>query len=410
MQPAASVASATRRYDLDWLRVIAFGLLILYHVGMFYVTWGWHVKSVHASPLLEPAMSLLNPWRLALLFFISGVAVRFALDKTATRRLLRDRVFRLFVPLAFGMAVVVMPQAYVELLGKGEIEPGILSFWSTYLGLPPGPFSIITPTWNHLWYVAYVLVYTVIAALAAPWLNRIAAGPAAGLFRHMGQDRTGLLLLAAAALPFLAYRAWLDPLFPTTHAMGDDWANHAHSLTIFLLGYVAAKDESFWAAIDRHWTRALVLAVALGAVILAARLNWQIVRPDEPLYAAVQLVRALYAWVAIVALLGIARRWLNRPGKALTYLTQAVFPYYILHQTLIVLIGFALLDAGLSAPVEAVIVVAGTALGCAAGYELIRRSGPLRPLFGLPLRDKSTRPAGQVTLLPAAPDAEAPRG
>ncbi len=64
-----------RRYDLDWLRIIAFGLLILYHSGMFYVTWGWHVKSVHAGPEAEWAMLLLNPWRLSLLFFISGVAL-----------------------------------------------------------------------------------------------------------------------------------------------------------------------------------------------------------------------------------------------------------------------------------------------------------------------------------------------
>ena len=384
MKPAASIAPATRRHDLDWLRVIAFGLLILYHVGMFYVTWDWHVKSTHASPFLEPAMLLLNPWRLALLFFISGVAVRFALDKTSTARFLRERSLRLFLPLASGMAVVVMPQAYVELLGKGEIEPGILAFWSTYLGLPPGPFSIITPTWNHLWYVAYVLAYTVVVALAAPALNRLAAAPASWFFRRIARDRTGLLLLVGLALPFLAYRAWLDPIFPTTHAFGDDWANHAHSLTIFLLGYLVAKNEDFWIAVDRNWRRAAALAVALGIVIVVARLHWQSVRANEALFTTVHLARALYAWVVILALLGMARRWLNRPGSALAYLTPAVFPYYILHQTLIVLIGFALLDAGLSAPVEAALVISGTVAGCVVGYELIRRAGPLGPLFGAP--------------------------
>jgi hypothetical protein len=71
-----------RRYDLDWIRVGAFFLLILYHVGMFYVPWEWHVKSPHPVEALEPVMLLTNPWRLTLLFLVSGAATRFMADKT----------------------------------------------------------------------------------------------------------------------------------------------------------------------------------------------------------------------------------------------------------------------------------------------------------------------------------------
>ena len=71
-----------RRHDLDWLRIAAFGLLILYHVGMFYVSWPWHAKSAHAPVTsLEMPMRLIGGWRLPLLFVISGVALRFAFDK-----------------------------------------------------------------------------------------------------------------------------------------------------------------------------------------------------------------------------------------------------------------------------------------------------------------------------------------
>ena len=101
---ASSDGASRRRYDLDWLRVIAFGLLIFYHIGMFYVTWGWHVKSVYAGPAAEPLMLLVNPWRLALLFFISGVAIRFATDKAPGRLdLVRSRLLRIGLPILAGM-------------------------------------------------------------------------------------------------------------------------------------------------------------------------------------------------------------------------------------------------------------------------------------------------------------------
>jgi uncharacterized membrane protein YcfT len=109
-----------RRIDLDWVRIGAFGLLILYHVGMLYVSWGFHIKSVHRITALEPLMLVLNPWRLALLFLVSGTATRFMLARFAPASLLRARSIRLLIPLVFGMLLIVPPQAYdqiVEALG-----------------------------------------------------------------------------------------------------------------------------------------------------------------------------------------------------------------------------------------------------------------------------------------------------
>ena len=113
-----------RRHDLDWLRVIAFSLLIFYHVGMYYVSWGWHVKSPYSGEFLEPIMQLLNPWRLSLLFVISGVAFRFASDKFSRSTMAKLRTRRLLIPLLFGSFVIVAPQTYFELLANGVITPG----------------------------------------------------------------------------------------------------------------------------------------------------------------------------------------------------------------------------------------------------------------------------------------------
>ena len=197
-----------RRYDLDWLRIIAFSLLILYHVGMFYVTWGWHVKSVYASPAAEPLMSLVNPWRLALIFFISGVAIRFATDKaTSLGRFALSRLARLGLPILFGVFVLVMPQAYYQVRQSGEFTGSIIDFYPDYIALEQA-FSTITPTWNHLWYLAYVLIYILAILPFLPWLRRFAASRA---WRALTSSRVAVLVLLI--LPFVVVETWLTPHF-----------------------------------------------------------------------------------------------------------------------------------------------------------------------------------------------------
>ena len=117
-----------RRFDLDWVRIGAFMLLILYHVGMYYVTWDWHVKSPDASHAIEPLMMLTSPWRLSLLFLVSGVATAYLLSRTA-KGLLGSRSFRLLVPLLFGMLVIVPPQSYLEVVEKGAYGTGKATTW-----------------------------------------------------------------------------------------------------------------------------------------------------------------------------------------------------------------------------------------------------------------------------------------
>ncbi len=381
----ATTTGAERRYDLDWLRVGAFALLIFYHIGMFYVTWDWHVKSPHADDWLEPLMRLINPWRLALLFFISGVALRFAMDKTQMRGFLPKRSLRLFIPIVFGMAVICAPQAYYELLHKGETAPGFWAFWVQYLDFDM-EFSILTPTWNHLWYVVYIFTYTLVIAASLPLLRRL-IGPAARLFGWMAERRGGWPVLILPVVPFIAIDAWLGDTFPTTHAFYDDWANHAQSFFLVLSGWLAAKSPAFWRGVERAVPLTVAAALTLGvgltlwrfAGMSAGGLGGEVIEAG----------RMLYAWAVILGLLGLAQRYLNRPHPALSYLTEAIFPYYILHQTLIVCFAAWATEAGLPLWGEVAFVVSGTVLGCVLGYELIIRPVPiLRPLFGLSWRDR----------------------
>jgi hypothetical protein len=150
-----SVSVSTRRYDLDWIRVIAFFLLILYHVGMFYVPWDWHVKSPHTVPVLEPVMMLTSPWRLTLLFLVSGAATRFMADKMAVGALTRARVARLLPPLLLGIFVVVPPQSFFEIVEKVAASDTYASFYVKYVTSSGhwcrGTDCLMTPTYNHMW-------------------------------------------------------------------------------------------------------------------------------------------------------------------------------------------------------------------------------------------------------------------
>jgi len=371
-----------RRYDLDWLRIIAFGLLIFYHIGMFYVSWGWHVKSQYAGSFSEPAMRLLNPWRLSLLFFISGIAIRFAIDKARLAPFAWKRFWRLFIPLTFGVWVIVAPQSWLELLTTGETTKGFFGF---YIDYHIGVFSIMTPTWNHLWYVAYILIYTFLLIPVARPLARFMTGPGARLSHKIFSGKPGVLaMIILPFVPHMIYRIYLDPQFPTTHDVVNDWANHAHSFTVFLMGFLIAKDEAFWKAANRALPWAAAITAALAIWLSIVWYDWDgYVEAGHNLWPA-RTGRVLYAWLAILTLLGLAQKYLNRPSKILTYMTEAIFPWYILHQTLIVMAGYWLTRKDLGAPLEFATVTAMTIAGCALIHEcLIRRISILRPLFGL---------------------------
>lgn len=366
-----------RRYDLDWLRICAFGLLIFYHVGMFYVTWGWHVKSSHADPAVEPLMLLLNPWRLTLLFVISGCATRFMLDKMKTGAFLGSRTTRLLIPLLFGMFVIVPPQTYFELVERLGYTGSYADFYPQY-ATHTGGWPLAAPTWNHLWFVLYLFVYTLLIAGIGPLLKRVPA-------RIMAPLASGLPVVLIPFAFLLITSLTLGAMFDQTHALFDDWYNHAVYFPAFLFGYAIAKHEAFFATCERlRWPVLAVALIAWATLVLDRYLGVPIgeaLGPVRP-YAG-PFLRELQAWMMILALFGFARKHLRHDNAARRYLTDAIFPFYIIHQTTIVVAGYYLDKLGLPVALEATILIAITAASCWIGYEIVRRVPLLRPLFGL---------------------------
>ena len=218
-----------RRHDIDALRVLAFALLILYHVGMVYVAdWGFHVKSGYQAEWLQWPMIFLNRWRMPLLFAISGMAIGLYRPERGPARFALLRSWRLLLPLAFGMLLVVPVQAWCEAVANGAFQAGFGEFLWRYLQLrswPDGGWTGASHgvTWNHLWYLAYLWLYTIGLLLALPLLRSTAGRRAIEWL----VARRGIWLVLPPALYFFAILLWLEPRFPKTHALTGDWYLHA---------------------------------------------------------------------------------------------------------------------------------------------------------------------------------------
>jgi glucan biosynthesis protein C len=386
MNPA-DTGHRARLYFLDWVRIVAFFLLILYHVGMYYVTWGWHVKSPFAGATLESAMMLSAPWRLGLLFMVSGVASRCMLDKCSATSFMRQRSWRLLVPLLFGMFVIVPPQPYFEVIEKYAYQGSYVDFLQLYLhnyrGFVSGPGTyLILPTWNHLWFVAYLWVYTLVLGALTLALGRRFDALAARVTAFL----TGWKLIAVPALALALARVLLLPRFPQTNALFGDWYNHALYFSLFLLGAMLARQRLSWPRFDACRWYGLAIGLGCWALLkicyslpdgLVPQGTWTWLNPLH------RTVYGLCQWSAMVAAVGFAHRHLDFDSAKRRYLAQAVFPVYIVHQTLIVSMAHALKPVRLSPGIEGILLVVLTLTISFAIFEVVRRCPPLRPLFGL---------------------------
>lgn len=370
-----------RRHDIDALRVLAFGLVILYHLAMYYVAgWGWHLKSPHAADWLQGPMRALNLWRLDLVFLVSGLALALLWRGGSRWALLRQRSWRLLLPLAFGMAVVIPYQPYAQGVDNGLIEPGFLRFLARYFTGGPWPADAfpgadVGVTWNHLWFLPYLWLYTALVVLLLPALE---SGPGRRLHAAFAGLRGWALLLPV--LPLMLWSLLLWPHFPPTRDLvGDGWLNAVY-LTVFLYGWWIGVDGGFWGEVRRLRWPLFMFALALLAAYLPLRsagaMAWWM-----PM--ALRLLADLYTWVALLAILGWAHHLLNRPWPWLAWANESVYPWYVLHQTLLMLGITWLAPLGLGPIVEPLVLGSMTVAGCALLTALVRRSNLLRPLFGL---------------------------
>jgi glucan biosynthesis protein C len=368
---------AATRYDfLDWLRVIAIFVLLFYHTGMMFVGWDWHIQNRETLDALKLPMSLAHRLRMPLLFLIAGAGMWFALRSRTGMQMIRERSLRLALPLVLGMFIIVSPQVYVERIVDGDFSGGYVAFFlERVLRLQPYPAGDFS--WHHLWFIAYLYVYVLIATPLLLWWKRARVALRPGLW------------LYAPALLLGFNEALLKPIFPESHNLISDWYTFNHYFLLMLSGYLLASMPGSWEWLEGERRRALGIGlVILGTALILIEAG-VIVRGT----AADSIVANLFTWVWLMVFIGYGRRYLSFQNPLLRWARDASYPVYILHQTVIVLIGYYVIQMDWTPWAKYWLVLGVTLVSCVVLYQFcIRRFAALRLMFGLKLEGKARRP------------------
>ena len=384
---SSSASAIPRHYGLDWLRIGAFGLLIAFHIGVYFAPGHWIVKSPEPIAWLAWPLAAIVPWRLTLLFAISGYATAAMLQRyPGLVPFLADRSKRLLIPLLFGACVIVPPQDWVRLQVSG-IDQSFLSYLLTEQFAFRVRAGTFLPSWEHLWFLAYLAIYTALLALlvalfpgwqarAGSWLARIARGhrvlywPPAAIF-------AASLLSIRLGYPELGKS--MD-YFPA-----------------FLIGFGYAHFAEMRAAFARL-ARSAALASALSLAVI-----WAVTATTLGVGWVVELAAGvLMSWAMLPVTFRLAERLLDFDHPWRRPLAAAVFPSYIVHQTIIVVAGWYLAEFGIVGWPAFLALLSLVLAGCWLAWRLAKASPTAGMLLGMPHGASAASVTPPRTARPAA--------
>jgi hypothetical protein len=384
-----------RRYDLDWLRVIATLLVFLFHCTRFYGGGGWHLKHPGGDSLLASLfIGLLDLWLMPFFFLLSGAGSYYALGSRTAGQYLQGRVKRILLPLyGLGAWVLLPPQVYFEAVTNGGYRGG---FWE---GLPlyltevfTTPPSLASPFifglfFGHLWFLHFLFLISLMALPLLIYLKsdggRARVERLAGWCGHWGGIFLFIIPLAAVRIPLVHY-------FP---GQMHSWAHLLYFGVFFTVGYLLPMDRRFSEGIQKVGWLCLLLGLlgfaAEGVFVFGLEYNYaNIHHPDgESLsltYVTFNLIFSAACWSWVVFILSLGIRYLNIANRRLAYANEAVLPFYILHQTLILCLGWFVIPWQMGRPLQ-FLIICGLSFGTImVVYEfIIRRINWVRVLFGM---------------------------
>ena len=371
---------SNRLHQLDWLRVIAVGVLMLFHIGMVYVPdWGFHFKHEASSDQLKNLLLIISPWRIGLLWFISGVALRFMWNKRRDWQLILTRSIQLLFPLLIGILLVIPPQLYIEMTQAGKMPLDFGPFLFALYVDPQHYFddyqSGIWPHFdvNHLWFLRSLWQFSVMILLASPLLtSKWGLKVTHFLSRHL-KVQFGISILSVALIETL---------------LAGEQIREVYGLYFLLLGFLLGSHTPFWQQLKVSW--APISLFALTALVLlqgAFEFIWQsdTLQNNTTAVAIGLLIYALAKTLPVFAVVAIASRFLSEKSAIINQLNPWVFPIYIFHQTIIIVVAYCLTRYQLPMILEGIMVTILTFILSGVAIVLLKQFTLLQAMFGVRL-------------------------
>ena len=380
-----------RRYDIDWLRVLAMLSIFLFHCARFFNYDDWHVKNNQLDLGMSVFVSFVVLWIMPLFFLLSGEGSYFALSFRTSGKYITERFKRLVVPFLFGTFVVLIPlQVYIERVSHLQFVGSFIEFYPHYfdgfyaLG---GNFA-----WMglHLWFLEFLFIFSLISLPLFLYLRNEAIKRRISRVAVFFKNPGAIFLLAVP----LVIMELLVNLQPEGIGMRDfgGWSLVLY-LIFFIYGYLIASDLNFKEAVERHRRIALVMGLITSILWITAWYYSDVLGHNFPSYSLAYIIEAIFrpssSWFLLVAILGFGSKYLSFNNRVLKYANEAVLPFYILHQTVIVTIGFYIASWNASVIVKYFILSTLSFAVIVSIYDLvIKRNNWLRFLFGMRLKKR----------------------
>lgn len=376
-----------RRYDLDWLKVIAIILLLYFHAGMVFISWSWYfIQDSVSDPFLDIFTEFLSHWRMPLLFVISGAGTLFAFGYRNGFQYFRERSSRLLIPLAFGMFILIPHQQYFELIKQGWEFSSYLDFKQRFLNPSEGKIYGLgilgNFSWHHLWFIGYLFIYSVIGI---PLFTFFRSENGKNLLKIITDFLVPVFRINLLVIPLVIAQILLRDKFSGFHNLVDDGANFVYFFIFFCYGYLICSSEKLWESLKDQRLTSLILAITFTVIHIFTKNNDN----TSSAYFIYWITETLLAWFWVLSILGYGRRYLNVKSKLLSYATEGIYPLYIIHQSVLIVVAFYVIQLDQPVLIKFMIIGNTTLLGSLAIYEfIIRRFNFLRVLFGMKLIKK----------------------
>lgn len=398
-----NIVFPARRYDLDWLRVLAILAVFVFHTTRFFDPMDWHVKNATTFQPLEISAALFTLWGMPLIFLVSGASIFFAL-KRSWLEFVKERVLRLLVPLLVGIFTFSMLQVYLERTTHGQFYGSFIEFiphyfegWYPFYG---GNFAWMG---MHLWYLELLFLYSVMLLPLLIWLKR---GGGQALLNALGKLLALPGLVYLFALPVVLLLVVLDPQSILGAPSFGGWSPIPF-IWFLVAGFVIMSSEG----IQKRMLHYRWLSLGIAAMLtLGLLVTWQrlgTIPFGTMIYTLFYTTYGLAAWCWIQAVLGFSFKYLNAPRPILAYVGEAVLPFYILHQTVLLLVGYFVVQLQIPDLLKWALIAWVSFGSILLLYEfVIRRVNVLRFLYGMKVRSRSVAP---LTTMPSQQAINAPK-